>query len=584
MTDDTAKTTVYVDVEDDISTIIGKVEDAAKSIVALVLPKRSTVLQSTVNMRLLKANAESSGKKVVLITSEDALLPLAGAVGLPVSKNLQSAPEIPSAPAVAVQTEAATEAPTSEQPYTTSKVPIQKSAQAIKKEELRSKPNASVGALAEAHERKEPEVVELGDEEPAEAEPTSRAVKAGSLAAGAMARIPGIKVPNFDRFRKWIILGGGGFIALIIFLFLATSVLPKAHITINTEATPVSLNLNLSATGGAKKLDETSNIIPSSVQTYKQTATQKITATGSQDIGSKATGTISIRNCQDSTKSYSVAAGTIFTGSGNNYATTQAYTIPQAVFIGSCQTPTVTVDVIATAGGTAYNQAATSYTSDALPGNFIMNGSAMTGGTSKVVTVVSQQDLNGALTAISNDTTQPKKSDVTDQFKSKLDAAGYYLIESTLKVSKPTASSSPAVGQPATDATVTVTTTYSVLALKKSDLTKAITDYAKKQIDTTKQTIDTTDILSQVTVDVANQISTTDAALSVSGSVNAVPAIDANTVKSDAAGKKKGDIQATISSWPGVKSVTIKLSPFWVSKVPGSTGKIIVTIQAASGN
>src|SRR5579864_876609 len=92
------KDTVYIDVDDEITAIIEKVESAKEKVVALVLPKRAAVLQSLVNMRLLKRSAEKAAKNVVLITGEDILLPLAGAVGLHVAKNLQSKPEIPSHP------------------------------------------------------------------------------------------------------------------------------------------------------------------------------------------------------------------------------------------------------------------------------------------------------------------------------------------------------------------------------------------------------------------------------------------------------------------------------------------------------
>src|SRR5665647_371215 len=92
------KETVYVDVEDEITAIIDKVDASKQKIVALVLPKRATTLQSVVNMRLLKRSAEKAGKSVVLITSEAPLLPLAGAAGIYVAKNLQTKPEIPPSP------------------------------------------------------------------------------------------------------------------------------------------------------------------------------------------------------------------------------------------------------------------------------------------------------------------------------------------------------------------------------------------------------------------------------------------------------------------------------------------------------
>jgi len=96
--DSTSKETVYVDIDDEITNIVDKVKGSQHKIVALVLPKRATVLQSIVNMKLLKRAAEQSKKNIVLITSEAGLLPLAGAVGLYVAKTLQSKPAIPPIP------------------------------------------------------------------------------------------------------------------------------------------------------------------------------------------------------------------------------------------------------------------------------------------------------------------------------------------------------------------------------------------------------------------------------------------------------------------------------------------------------
>src|SRR3982751_3329411 len=94
----TSKDVIYVDVDDEITSIIDKVDNSAHKVVALVLPKRAASLQSIVNMKLLKRSADTAGKNVVLITSEGALMPLAGAAGLHVAKNLQTKPEVPDGP------------------------------------------------------------------------------------------------------------------------------------------------------------------------------------------------------------------------------------------------------------------------------------------------------------------------------------------------------------------------------------------------------------------------------------------------------------------------------------------------------
>jgi hypothetical protein len=91
------KDVIYIDVDDEITTIIEKVRTSPGKVVAMVLPKRASVFQSVVNMKLLKRSAETAKKNIVLITSEAALMPLAGAVGLHVAKTPQSKPEIPAA-------------------------------------------------------------------------------------------------------------------------------------------------------------------------------------------------------------------------------------------------------------------------------------------------------------------------------------------------------------------------------------------------------------------------------------------------------------------------------------------------------
>src|SRR4051812_15266916 len=97
-----SKDVIYVDVDDEITSIIDKLENSENKVVALVLPKRAASLQSIVNMKLLKRSADNASKNVVLITSEAALIPLAGAAGLHVAKNLHTAPGVPDAPTGAV--------------------------------------------------------------------------------------------------------------------------------------------------------------------------------------------------------------------------------------------------------------------------------------------------------------------------------------------------------------------------------------------------------------------------------------------------------------------------------------------------
>ena len=56
------KDVIYIDVDDEITSIISKLQESSGKIVALVLPKRAVVLQSIVNLKLLKHIADNNKK------------------------------------------------------------------------------------------------------------------------------------------------------------------------------------------------------------------------------------------------------------------------------------------------------------------------------------------------------------------------------------------------------------------------------------------------------------------------------------------------------------------------------------------
>lgn len=99
------KDVIYIDVDDDITAIIGKLKASKEKVVALVPPKHVGVLQSAVNLRLLARAAKQSGKHLALVTNNSALAGLAASASIPVAKTLQSQPELAEIPALKVDDE-----------------------------------------------------------------------------------------------------------------------------------------------------------------------------------------------------------------------------------------------------------------------------------------------------------------------------------------------------------------------------------------------------------------------------------------------------------------------------------------------
>ena len=71
---DTQKDTIYVDVDDEITSVIEKLRDAKHKIVALVLPKRATMLQSIVNMKLFENIFLCIKSSYILVTGKPDIL------------------------------------------------------------------------------------------------------------------------------------------------------------------------------------------------------------------------------------------------------------------------------------------------------------------------------------------------------------------------------------------------------------------------------------------------------------------------------------------------------------------------------
>ncbi len=545
---DTSKDTIYIDVDDEITGVIEKMQDSEHKILALVLPKRATVLQSIVNMKLLKRKADDAGKKLVLITSEHNLLPIAGAVGVHVARTLQSKPAVPPPPDV----------PTGEEVVGSDDEPeVDKT--------------ASIGSLAG-----------LPDEAPAKVRSAEETIDVDNSedepdgAPAKKSKSSKIKIPNFDKFRTRLLLGGAGLVALIIFWIFAFKVWPSAAITIKTNAKDVSVQFGFTADTNQTSVDEKAKLLPAVLKNSDQTGSQTVAATGSKNVGEKATGTVSLKNCTQQNGSVAIPAGTIVSSGSSSYETQTAVNLPASIFSGGgiCLTGTKDVDVTARSPGTSYNiSAGRNFSVSGFSGVSGSNANAFAGGTDKTVTVVSQKDVNDAKAKITADN-GGAKTDLTKQFSD----GGLFALPATILAGKQTVSPSVKVGDEATEVTVSVQTTYTMLGVKRDDLKKLVENEVKKQIDTSKQAL-SDDGLDKATFDLTSKKSANNQILSVQTTATAGTTINADTLKGQIKGKKRGDVKAVIEQLPGVESVTVDFSPFWVNKTPSNLSKITITVD-----
>jgi hypothetical protein len=540
------KDIIYIDTEDDITAIIGKIKASSESIVALVPPKRTGVLQSAVNLRLLARMAKTGDKQLVLITNNKALVALSATAKIPVAKNLQSKPEIAEI--------AALEIDDGEDIIDGSQLPI---GELVKTTDYKQNQDLSDDLSN----------INIDDEDQTyPAKTSTKPVKSPAK--------NNVKVPNFSRFRKKFFLGIVAGILLVIFLIWAIWYAPSAKIIIKANTTDAKVSHTV-ILGGTTATDVTKNTIQSVTKQVKKDASVDFTATGKKTIGDKAKGSVTFQNC-DTSSQQTINSGTYISASGKNYIVQSDTLVAAGTFAGGlCTTAGVSAasSVVAADIGSDYNVASgTEFLVSGYTNKMIaISTNGISGGASHDATVVTADDVQKASQALVDLPTTDIKQQLT-----KLFVNDEIVIPDSFTVDRAAAVSTPAIGEEATSkAKLTSSTTYSLTAIAKSELQPFLKDSITKQISDTKNQRIYNDGIDNVKL--AGYLATDKGAtVNIEATGQIGPNINNETIKNEAKGKHYGDVQSLIEGIKGVDSVDIKFSYFWVTTVPNDANKIQV--------
>jgi len=543
------KEVIYIDVEDDITAIIGKVKDAKEKVVALVPPKRIGVLQSAVNLRLLKRAAEQSHKHLVLITNNQALLGLASSATIPVAKNLQSKPAVPEVTALAVDDDD----------------------DIINGEDLPVGEHASTTEPKAAVPDSAIEDLDIDSDKPA-------LKRAAAPAAGAKLGKPraksGVKVPSFNSFRKKVFIFGGLGVLLLGFLIWAIWFAPRATVIIDARTTNRDIR-TLATIGTDLEADAEEGTMEAVVQQEKKTASIEFDATGTKDVGEKATGTV--RFTSDSytalMQGITIPAGTQLTSSsGKQYVTDRTVTL--SISSGNSDS----TRVVAAESGESYNGASGSVSGAPA----VVSASftdATSGGTTKMAKIVLQADVQKAKQQLADQNSNEMKEALAGKFNPDVK-----VIDTSFTVSAADPVSSPEIGQEAPNgkAKLTSETTYSMTGIPTSSLD----EFLKQSLESTLTSKEDQRVYETGLKKVAFanfKQSERNAKVEVSTVGQIGPKIDDTKIKEMVKGKRYGEIQADLKAIDGVNDADTKFWPFWVSTVPNDANKIKIEFKLKDG-
>ena len=539
------KDVIYIEPEDDITDVISRIKASKQKVVALVPPKKLGIMRSAVNIKLIAKTAKLTDKAAVIVTTDPSLVKLSALSGLPVAKTLSSRPMLPSE-------------------YVNRK-----------KEEAEEEYNDDDVEDVEASEPEEKVVEETTIEsDEIEKDDVKKSKKKDKNTE---------KIPNFDKYRKWIIFGGAGVVFLTVVLVWAFVFAPFAKITVNMKTISSNISENVTLVTDEKNKDNKAGKFLLEQIKYEDESSVEFDATGKANKGEKAKGTVNFTVIFGATGGQkTVPAGTTFTLNGKKFVANEAKTLSWDGSAATCKNPAISnskivcyvresVAVTAAEGGASFNIEAQGSGTANVDGVSVVSSSAMTGGTDKNVTVVSESDINDAKNQLQNNTEAKEK--LFNQI-----GEGVVRIDSSYKVGTKDPVSSPKKDEEVASgkkAKLTAKTIYTIYVVDRTAIDEYINEFEKDKLGENDKIYTTGNPFFERFLEGKDNVYTA----KLKTTIKFGPEISENSILETAKGKKVGEVKALVKDISSnINDVTIDVSFPWVRSVPSDPNKVEVKI------
>lgn len=563
------KDVIYIEPEDDITDIITKIENSKEKILALVPPKKAGVFRSIVNIKLIAKAGVNAGKTIVLVTTDQSIIKLAAATRLPVTKDLQSAPAIPKVDeSIKAETTSVDEVLAADGGQTEESV-----AEDLESEKEAKPKKVVVKDLKESEDATNVDKDDKNDKDDKRSDKDKKKSKMSPK-------------------KRKIIIGSaiGGGLLFILILVWAFKIAPAATVTVAIRTTTTNFSENATFTTKISEENASQGKFYLEEKKVETKVEASFEATGSKNVGEKARGELIVYQYFKERGNIAIEKGASFTNSeltfvadddtplswdGKDFDKCLNKGDQSSLFYYGCRV-FAKIAVTAAEPGTQYNLAPVETGWSTTANVYVYNESAMAGGTTKSITVVTQADIDEALAKIVEDNAAAQASRKTKLLSTIED--GTFIIDSSYKQTTSDPKSTPAVGEevkPNEKATLAVTITDSVYTVDKTKVEEFIAEKAKLAENYKIYEMNDPFIENFTEVDdiYVGKIKTS----YVSG-----PKVTENDIIETIRGKGLGEARADLlNKFSGIDSnkTKIEVSHPWVFSVPSEATKITVRIE-----
>lgn len=553
---------IYIDTDDDVTSIVGRIKSSEEVVVALVPPKRIGVLQSVVNLRLLQRAAKSAHKRLAIVTTDPALMNLASGLAIPVAKNINAQAKV-----LELSDDDEVSDIIDGNDISVDATPRRSSSGGVSATEDKEISAAVAAIETDDKIKNDLDADGVPDDEQEPKKPVKKK----------------IKIPNVNSLRKKILIGGSLGVVLIGFLVWAIVFAPHATITIQAKTSAVEVKKTLSLVPSGDK-DVADGVLPPVVKQKKTNESVEFEATGSREVGEMAAGEVAFCYNEEPFSGQTGQKNAITLDAGTRlYANGVQFTIDAGITVeggqneaGECETYYSVKATAVNIGEEGNIKQNTVMTVSGYSGLTAIAKTDFTGGSKETVKVVQQSDVDAAVAKLRE---RGDSDAARDELMGQM-SESTIVIDGSFSVSQGDVKVTPGVGEtPDGDdakATASVELTYTLVGINRDDLGSVLDAQLRDQTDENKQKIYNNGI-----DDVKfSGFAANDGGYSVTVTTNGHvgPVIDENEVKQQAVGKKSEEIKGLLKQTDGVNDVSVTMTPFWVSTAPAEN-KITVNFE-----
>ena len=543
---------VYINLEDDVSKVVDRLRRVASSRIVLVCPKRCFLFNDSINLRLLKKQTDLLGKEIQILTMDERgqLYAKEAGFGLKVMSQVSrsgSFSDIQHKP---------------------------QSPQVVAPAPVITKPKPAVVTAKSKQEIQQKAVIPAPPIQPALAVTSTE-----SYFPPEIEQTHEIKKKHV--FGKKLAAGLVG-ISLIILLAVVFVILPRADIVVYAKQQAIDLYVQISLNAGAQTTDTANAILPATKINQSLSVTDNFSSQGKKEVGNKAAGEVQIYNFTHSPINLK-AATTVLTAGDKQYVLTQDVVGLRPTTYSNNQTKEVDqstlgapVAVQAMQGGETYNLPAGTRLeiSNQVFGSkpqFLYGKitTAIDGGTSRYLSVVSDQDMASSQAALTQELIQKLRGTLTTQ--GLLLPDGFY----TVQVSK--FASDKIVGTESPNFQATLDATVTGLGFNGSQLQNLVTDRVSKTLPP-DGTLQVHNFSPAAATSTSLDLAAGTAVMQVHFQGSDIFKVNLGNITPQLEGKQQNQAMEILMSQNNVNKVTIALVPSWQKTLPWFAKKITISV------